>query len=382
MKKVFSCALSLIFAFSGTQVSFASIAAGQKCNKINQKSLSAGKTFVCSKTNGKLTWKIVTVKPKPVPSVPKTPEAISPTAAADTSIDSSIKDLWVRYKWTKKTKIAVMATSTDAFSDYIATKRSPNQTVTVLAQEGADPTLVSWIKSGSALVASSFKYPNINGSFYDVIGLDSAWLEKTYASIGFTSNEIADRMNGWNAGSPAFGGSKTNTWNSSSIISNNLMVRDRIGMAQTAGHEFFHAIQEMYAKTNPGPNGEKIPNWVWEGPANFVGINTAVQIGAITMSEGRQNFVDRYNNGAAINRSSNLIDIKGNDGIIDPYAIGYVATELIVANVGMEKLINIYEQLGSGKNFSDAFFNATGVPLEDFYTMFEEVRAELGFSKR
>jgi hypothetical protein len=37
--------------------------------------------------------------------------------------------------------------------------------------------------------------------------------------------------------------------------------------------------------------------------------------------------------------------------------------------------------LGTGKNFADAFKDATGVELADFYAMFEEVRGTLGFAK-
>ncbi|MDB0052106.1 hypothetical protein N9F57_04410, partial [Gammaproteobacteria bacterium] len=61
-------------------------------------------------------------------------------------------------------------------------------------------------------------------------------------------------------------------------------------------------------------------------------------------------------------------------GTSDPYAIGSVATEFLVANVGTYNFIKIYKEL-KNKEFPDAFFSATGIELEDFYQMFEEVRS-------
>ena len=215
----------------------------------------------------------------------------------------------------------------------------------------------------------------------DVIAIDKAWLEETYTKEGFSAREVQDRIGGFNAGSPAFGGSTTNTWNYTTIQKENLMNRDKAGTAQTAGHEFFHSIQQNLAGTNPGADGAKIPNWFWEGPAMFVGAQTTNSLGIITYAESRQSMLDRYKNGAAINRTSPLSEIKANNGVIDPYAIGSAGAEFVVANVGMEKFLDIYAQLGKGKSFADAFKAATGVELDDFYAMFEEVRAAIGFAK-
>ena len=44
-------------------------------------------------------------------------------------------------------------------------------------------------------------------------------------------------------------------------------------------------------------------------------------------------------------------------------------------------MIKIYEEIKTVKSFSSAFKSATGVELDDFYTMFEEVRATLGATR-
>jgi hypothetical protein len=63
---------------------------------------------------------------------------------------------------------------------------------------------------------------------------------------------------------------------------------------------------------------------------------------------------------------------------MDPYGIGAIATEFLVANVGMAKFVGIYTQIGTGKTFEQAFKASTGVSLADFYLMFEDSRSVLG----
>ena len=368
--------LSLVLAASvltAMPAHAAAISAGQKCTKVNQKSTSGAKSFICTKSGSKLVWKAL---PAPTPKPTTAPAAAAPTT------DPNLTGLWAKYSWKNKTRDAVITASTTAFTSYVATKRSPNQVVTVLAQDGVDPMLKKWVQDGATLVAQSFAYPALKGPFYDVIAIDSAWLAKTYLSVGVSQQEVDGKVGAFNAGAPAFGGTTNNTWNMTSITNNRLMINDKAGMAQTAGHEFYHAIQENMSKRNPGADGAIIPNWVWEGPATFVGLQAAAKIGAIDYTaEGRKAFIERYNNGNPINRTSALIEIKANDGKVDPYALGFAASELLVANVGIEKFNAIYSQLGEGKSFADAFQGATGVLLTDFYSMFEEVRGELGFPK-
>lgn len=368
MKKLLVTAIS-VSLITISPASAASAVAGQKCAKVNQSSTVKGVKLVCTKSGNKLTWKAA-------------PRIAKPAPVATAASDPSLTGLWAKYNWKYKSKNDIIKNSTSEYTTYIATKRSPNQEVKVIAQDGADATLVKWVKDGATLVATTFAYPAMKGPFYDVIAVDSDWLKKTYLSVGVGQDEVNGKAGAFDAGAPAFGGTTNNTWNWTSIKNNNLMVNDKAGMAQTAGHEFFHAIQENLAGKNPGGDGTQIPNWVWEGPATFIGLQTAAKVGAIDyISEGRAAFIQRYNNGDSINRTSHLIEIKANDGKVDPYALGFAASELIVANVGVEKFINIYAELGKGKNFADAFKSATGVELADFYTMFEEVRADLGFAK-
>jgi hypothetical protein len=261
-------------------------------------------------------------------------------------------------------------------------KRTPNQIVTVIAQDGVNQTLKDWVNQGATLVAQSFAYPDSTRPFIDVIAIDRDWLRDTYVKEGFGEAEVKVRLGGFDAGAPAFGGTTTNTWNAKTIANENLMVRNKVGMAQTSGHEFFHTIQERLAQRNPGKYGNEIPNWFWEGPAMFVGIHSAATIKAVDFAiEGRQEMLNRFKNGRAEMKSILLKDVKANDAVIDPYAIGYAGSEYLIAQVGVEKFLNIYGELGKGKNFGDAFKDATGFALDEFYIHFEMDRAALGFPR-
>ena len=352
----------------------AAITAGAKCAKVNQKASAGGKNFICSKSGSKLIWKVA-----PAPTVKPTPSATpTPTpSASETPVPVATPATWKDYSSSE-----VIERATSLINAYFVLKRTPSQQVTVLAQDGVDQTLKNWISQGATLVAQSFTYPASTRPFYDVVAIDRNWLQDTYVKAGFNDAEVRDRLGGFDSGSPAFGGTTTNTWNAKTIVNDNLMVRDKVGMAQTAGHEFFHSIQERLAGRNPGRDGNEIPNWFWEGPAMFVGIHAAANVQAIDFStEGRKAALDRFNNGRPETKPLLLKDVKANDGVTDPYGIGYAATEYLVAQVGVEKFLNIYGELGKGKSFDSAFEAATGFALADFYSHFEKDRAALGFPR-
>jgi hypothetical protein len=308
-----------------------------------------------------------------------TPTTTPTTAANDAT-------LWGKYSWVKPTSSSsVVTAATDKFKAYVAVTRTNDTVIKIAAQDGADQTLVGWVRDGANLVSKAFDYPKLSKPFLEVIAIDREWLEKTYIDNGYSENEAKnDRGRAFADGAPAFGGSTTNTFNSGVVTKNNLLVNDKLGMMQMAGHEFFHAVQERISGGVPSPDGLGIaPQWFWEGPATFIGLQTAGYLGwASYITEGRNMAVARSN--APSTKSSLLSEATKNTGrpdAIDPYGIGAIATEFLVANVGIEKFMEVYKNIGKKKKFADAFKTATGVELTDFYTMFEEVRPVLGIAR-
>ena len=350
----------------------AAVKAGGTCTQAGITSVASSKTYTCIKSGKKLVWNkgVVVAASNPTP-------AATPTTAANYAT------LWEKYSWVKPTSASSVASAaTDKFKAYVAVTRTNSTVIKIAAQDGSDQTLFGWVKDGANLVSKAFDYPKLSKPFLEVIAIDRAWLEKTYIENGYSENEAKnDRGRAFADGAPAFGGSTTNTYNSGVIRKNNLLVNDKLGMMQMAGHEFFHAVQERISGGVPSPDGLGLaPQWFWEGPATFVGLQTASYLGwASYTTEGREMAVARSNQLST--KSSQLSEATKNTGAPDapdPYGIGAIATEFLVANVGIEKFMEVYKNLGKKKKFADAFKTATGVELTDFYSMFEEVRSVLG----
>jgi hypothetical protein len=353
----------------------AAVKAGDTCKKAGVKSVASGKTFTCIKSGKKFVWdKGVAVTKPSAGSTPSATPSATPTPAPTPEIVYAT--LWEKYKWSKPTSSASIATAaTEKFKTYAATNRSPSTTVKIVAQEGVDANLLKWVTDGSAFASKVFAYPQLSAPFVAVIAKDKEFAEKAYNENGYTRD--AKSLANYFDKVPAHGG-PPNTYNNTMITSKGLLVSDKVGIMQMPGHETFHFIQQSIAGTSATPDGMGIaPQWFWEGPAVFVGLQTANHLSlADYATEGRTFAVKRSISGPV--KSLKLSEVTKNDGSSDPYGIGAIATEFLVANIGMEKFMSVYNNLGKNMKFPDAFKSATGVELADFYTMFEEVRADLG----
>jgi hypothetical protein len=92
---------------------------------------------------------------------------------------------------------------------------------------------------------------------------------------------------------------------------------------------------------------------------------------------GRVSQIKQYNLGSPENLALLLSEAVQNSRTSAPYAIGSIATEFLVANIDIYNFVEIYKEL-KNKEFPVTFFSATGIELEDFYQMVEEVRSTLG----
>lgn len=293
--------------------------------------------------------------------------------------EACYSSLWAQYSWTKPTTATpVSSAAMQYFYSYIQTSRSPNASVQVIAQAGVDPIFVDMVQQAATLVAKVFSYPALTKPLIELIAIDRNFYETTLIANGF-SREAPSLLAAWDNGAPAWGGVTLNSYNYTVISKTE---SSKLNNTQTPGHEYFHAVQQGIVGATPGTTGELIPNWFWEGPAMFVGLLSADYLALRSYSSsGRKSQTDRCS--ALFTQKLTLAEHKANiPNVVDPYGIGEIATELLVANVGMQKFMDIYSQLKITKlDFSAAFLNATGVKLADFYTMFEEVRGTLGCPK-
>jgi hypothetical protein len=333
--------------------------------------------FTCVKSGKKLVWNkgVVTIAkpapaPQPIASGEPNPSTPTPSPTAE-PINNTAEAAYKASGWAKPTSsAAVAAAATKSFAEYTATKRQ-DATVNVVAQAGTPQYWIDWIKQGVTLIATTFEYPKLTGPYTGFVAKDVDWLKVEFAKV--YGQRAADDRAGSFEGAPARGGSDTGVWNLAFIERENLIANDNVGMKQTPAHEFFHSVQER-AVGSCVPCGT--PQWFWEGPASFVGTQASNQLGFNKYPDARNWMLDRTKHPGTVKLK--LEEVTLNDGTMDPYGIGAVATEFLVANVGMAKFVNVYAQIGTGKSFKDAFKAATGVALSDFYLMFEDARATLG----
>lgn len=146
------------------------------------------------------------------------------------------------------------------------------------------------------------------------------------------------------------------------------------GKRAVAAHELFH----VWHKTLDGspvnnnvdprlPNG--FPLWFKEGTANFFGFAMAQNALKDSYMTGRVTQVNPYMQTSQRPLKEHIF------WDTNPYGIGQAAAEYLVANVGMQKVMDVYVKVGQGKTFAAAFEESIGLSLEEFYTAFESVRA-------
>ncbi len=138
------------------------------------------------------------------------------------------------------------------------------------------------------------------------------------------------------------------------------------GLDHGAPHEVFHIWQRAAYKraSNNGPdprNQDNPPNWWDEGTADFFGY---AMLSKFSQKYRYPNFPPgKYS--PLVNYITRDFDTNGS------YLMGRIASEYIVASVGMEKFMQVFYNVGQGQTFPEAFENAVGITLKDFYIKFD-----------
>lgn len=140
-------------------------------------------------------------------------------------------------------------------------------------------------------------------------------------------------------------------------------------------HELFHNVQDSLDK---GPGGQVLPPehemyrpmWLIEGSAEFIGF------AIVDYGGDWPYFPDRFavtprDQILAANDDFFLSQYELNNGDYRAYTYGALATEYIIASVGIEPLMNIWTLAGQGASFEDAFEEALGISVQDFYAAYD-----------
>lgn len=316
--------------------------AGAKCTKAGGTEVVKGKIYTCVKAGKKLAWnKGVKTSPTPTPKISFVPWS--------TNLNQEI----------------LLSQASSQFSKWVLGDHGNAITPTFFVDPKLDGVDISWIKDSSYLAIKAFGADS--PSVYSVIvGRDCQWIRS--------------------AGSAPCTDSSNNQYYSNSTSKSFFVLQSvseknklRASDFQSAAHEYFHSIQAKLSNGASWPT--RVPSWFIEGGAYFIGISFNDLSGVSTYIEGRNEEVLQrgYQNRNYLPLEKyTYLNFTPPSNYENPYGIGCIATEFIVASVGMEKYLDIYRSLGSGKDFNSSFETATGMPLTDFYTKFEIIRDKVG----
>lgn len=147
---------------------------------------------------------------------------------------------------------------------------------------------------------------------------------------------------------------------------------EKLMMRTTTAHEMFHIIQKtLHMQSGPG-TPTRIPQWLFEGSASFY-----------QFFIGEELEFDKYQTGRNYLVVSNLeyrnaLPLSQYDGGgLNPYGIGMAASEYIIASIGFENFLNIWNFTMSEGSFAAGFKKATGIEIDKFYSMFEVARSSM-----
>ena len=133
-----------------------------------------------------------------------------------------------------------------------------------------------------------------------------------------------------------------------------------------SAHETFHMIHSSIDNRSlmavkPGID-KRMAAWFYEGSAQFFSFSI-------------ESFYEEpeYVSPSFLNEPGGLESHEPLDAPVSVYDYGHAAIEYLVANVGIESVMQVYKNVGEGDDFDVAFEKAIGMSLADFYVLFDSL---------
>ena len=374
----------LLSLFLPSSHSAQKITAGASCKGLNKKVDYKNKTYTCIKKGNKLVWsKGVAIK-NAAPAVAPSPTASpipSPTPTPTPTPTQSSFEAWTL-------NIDVKSLSDQAQENFLSwTKGRVGVTInhTQIIQVNSNVNRISILKRSDDLVAQLFSSYFPQGSV-TVIGATESW----------TTEELS--KNGWlttcrNQSMPGVAYCLSNTRHHGYVVTGDATYDPRNpgsdGGALLA-HEYFHLVQANLSQTTSGVrtksgdanSANAFPAWFLEGTAEFVGYSVAALSQSASFWDGRARMLSYAPPEESINKNA-IADYEirtccGNNTPTYPYNIGQVATEYIVASIGFQKMLDIWIDYATTRNFEKSFERVTGISKIAFYEKFDQIRTKVG----
>ena len=310
---------------------------GDVCKKAGVVKLASGATFTCVKKGKKLLW-----RERKAPETVAAPQVSPSPTIAENPFKNPFPD-----EFTRDDMVRSVITSFDSF---VKANSSTKTYKLVVGPEYA--VSLAEIRAFVDRSYSALPFPSEYQKTIVVITNNRDLAEREISSFGFDRSDSNKA-----AGSPCM-----------NCAGEGWSVSDS-GLGPVVPHEIFHVWQKSAYKrkgnNNPDPNNPlNPPVWFDEGSADLFGY---------LMYRERSRFYEGVGAYPPFRDFQPLKKYSTRD--LDPglpYLLGRVASEYIVASVGMERFLQIFFNVGEGLDFPRSFEKATGVTLDFFYEKFDK----------
>lgn len=391
VKRVIASALVIGLAAIIAPANSATIA-GTKCAKVGTSKTISNIKFTCVKQGSKLVWNkglpiksVIIPIPMPSPSASASPTtSSSPTSTENTSA--------VFTPWATNVNAKVLSDAAQAeFKKWLNIYKPAQSNHKVIIQDGLPQNRLKSFLAADQLGSRLFSNFVLNGSV-TVIGKNEEWVVKKLNENGGHYSSCR-----YNAGNESMDYCLTPLDGTLGIIINNEISFEPQNPSKDGSsllaHEYFHIAQTGMLRTPA--TGEKklsdqdaskwVPVWLLEGSANFVGFSEVFHLNNSNYWDGYEAMLGYAPQDQPINK--NLMEdyevrtCCGNDKPTYPYIIGQIATEYLVASIGMENFLNLWIEYAKYGDFETTFKKVTGISKETFYGNMERLRPNVNLPK-
>jgi hypothetical protein len=352
--------------------SYAAVKAGSSCSKAGIKSVSSGKAYTCVKSGKKLVWDKGLAIPVAKPVTP----AASPTSFQDLSlrVDGIIYGAWLK----ASQQIQGISSSLGNVKILVG----PNTTET-------DSKSSDSLNLLSKLFANSPQVKNLVVIKYSKPDIE--WAQQQYEALGPNNKRAGAAASYCRDASGCRGGIAGINASGDGII---LIGQGgdygypnvnggAIGMdGFVLAHEYTHTVQASNASCRNGKGCYgNLPQWLMEGAAEWSGsVSRFSEKYSDYLVFRTQRLGNKYSSAAqyspeAINTflNPNPIFLPDQDNWSywakyqsdDVYTIGLMATEVLASIKGPGAIMKLYESVGGGQTFVDAFKQEFGIAWSD-----------------
>jgi len=362
-----------------TDVSVASpIKPGTACTKVNQKITSAGMNLVCLKSGKKLIWSktpTTTAVPTPAATSSTVTAPVAPTSFQDLQdhVTGIIQGAWL--------KAGIQIKNSSSSLGNVKILVGPN---TVMD----DPNTLDSLTLLSKLYSNIAQVKNL--TIIKFGKSDIAWAQQQYDLLHPNNYQPSGAQNqcsgpngcdGGNAGINQNGDGVILLGQGGSYIGQPIVDGGtRASNGQVAAHEYTHTVQMINAPCQGGCYGD-LPQWFLEGSAEWSA--TAARFNGnldqfLTFRnsdlEGQYSQSSMYTpEWVTTYLNPNPLFIPNQDNWAywgkydrwDTYAIGMMATEILVDINGPDSIMKLYKDVGAGQSFAQAFQSEFGISWAD-----------------